>query len=178
MSLQSLQNGIQQRQEELHRLAGILATAAATKGTYASSAKVTTITLGAFVATNAVATKLWGNDNMLIVVIYALAGLAIAAVSGIEAAFKIESRATALRSLAARCQSTIWQIDSEWRKSVGWPESDSADDGESSRVKAARTLLDRQDQALGDVQSKAADLGENITLEVRSLYGADVPAVA
>lgn len=118
MNLQSLQRGIQQRQEELHRLAGILATAAARRGAYASGAKVMTITLGAFVATNAVATKLWGNDNMLVVVIYALAGLTIAAVSGIEAAFKIESRATALRSLAAKCQSTIWQIASGGSRSA------------------------------------------------------------
>jgi hypothetical protein len=175
MDLRSIQNGIQERQEELHRLADILARVASKKGRQAAVARVATIVLGAFVATNAVATKLWGNENSLVVVVYALAGLVIAAASGMEAAFKVEARAAGLRALAAKCQGTIWQIDSEWRKSVGAPDTDSY---EAGRLKSARALLDRQDQVLGDVQVKAADLGENITLEVRSLYGPEMPAAA
>ena len=101
----------------------------------------------------------------------------IATVSGLDAAFKLESRAAALRALAASCQSTIWQIDSEWRKSIG-SLSSSDFQSEEARVQAARLLLDRQDQVLADVQSKAAALGEDITFRVRELYGPEPPAAA
>jgi hypothetical protein len=174
---QSLQRGIQERQEELHRIAAILASAARAKGSIASVAKTITISLGAFTATNAVAAKLWGADNRLLIILYTMTGLAIAAVSGLEAAFKLESRAAALRTLATNCQSTIWQIDSEWRKSIG-SVSSSDFQSEEARSQAARLLLDRQDQVLADVQSKAAALGEDIAFHVRELYGPQPPAAA
>jgi hypothetical protein len=132
--------------------------------------------LGAFAATYAVAGKLFGTDNRLVIVFYTATGLVIATVSGLDAAFKIESRAAALRALAASCQSTIWQIDSEWRKSIG-SLSSSDFQSEEARVQAARLLLDRQ-EVLADVQSKAAALGEDITFRVRELYGPEPPAAA
>ena len=122
--------------------------------------------------------KLGGDGNAGVVVAYAAAGLCIAAVSGMEAAFRTESRAANLRALAAYCQTTLWQIDTEWRKSVAIESTDADKSPESSRVSAAKLLLDRQDQVLGDVQSKAAEFGENITFQVRRLYGTEVPAAA
>ena len=172
MNIRSLQHGIQERQEELHRIAELLARSARVAGRRAASAKVIIIVLGAFVATNGVATNLWGEQSVAVIITYTLAGLFIAAISGLEAAFKVETRAAGLRALAAYCQTTIWQTDTEWRKSVGSPDLMSGDFvNEQARLNSARTLLDRQDQVLGEVQSKAAELGMNITFEVRQLYG-------
>ena len=179
MNLRTLQRGIQERQEELHRIATLLGQVARTEGRRAAFSKVATIVLGAFVATNAVATKLWGDNSLVITIVYTVTGLVIAAVSSLEAAFKLESRSGALRTLAARCQSTIWQIDSEWQKSVGWYEEKSIDfHVEEVRLQAARALLDKQDTTLGEVQTKAADLGINVTFVVRQLYDGNPPAMA
>jgi uncharacterized membrane protein YuzA (DUF378 family) len=164
-----LQGGIEERQEELHRLADLLGPAADKRGRLASIAKVTTIVLGAFVATNAVATKLFGDYTPIVTIAYTLVGLIIAAVSGLDAAFKIESRASAMRALAASCQSTIFQIDSEWRKANGKPEKE----------EILNALLDRQDLAIQQVQARAVELGINITREVRDLYAPNqMPATA
>jgi len=180
MNLYSIQKGIQERQEELHRIAELLGRASARHGKLSAVARASTIALGAFVATSAVATKLWGENNTVVTIIYTLAGLVIATVSGLEAAFKVESRAASLRTLAAHCQTTLWQIDTEWRKSIGSPSSREGftDEEEAERLVPAQSLLDRQDQVLGEVQTKAAELGENITFAVRQLYGLDLPATA
>ena len=177
MNLRILQHGIQERQQKLHRIAGILATAAQSGGKRAAAGKVLVITLGAFVATQAVAAKIWGDTNTSITIIYTVAGLLIAAVSGLEAAFKTESRSSALKALATRCQITIFQIDTQWQKSVGWYEETSNDKVvEEGRIKAAQALLEMQDQVLSDVASKATELGINVAYEVRQLYRGDVPA--
>ena len=179
MNLRILQHGIQERQQELHRIAGILATAAQTGGRRAAIGKVLVIVLGAFVATQAVAAKLWGDTNMYITIIYTLAGLLIAAVTGVEAAFKTESRSSALKALATRCQITIFQIDTQWQKSVGWYQEASGDSAiEDGRIKAAQALLEMQDQTLNDAASKATELGVNVAYEVRQLYHGDAPAMA
>lgn len=179
MNLRTLQTGIQERQQELHRIAELLGKAAHMAGQRAALSKVLTIVLGAVVATQGVAAKIWGDGNTAIVIIFTLIGLCIAAISGLEAAFKTESRASGLRSLATRCQVTIFQIDTQWRKLVGWYEEVGGDVRfEEGRIKAAQTLLDMQDQMLSDVQSKATELGINPAYEVRQLYGEDMPAQA
>ena len=173
-----LQAGIQDRQQEIHRIAEILGKHAFNQGRRAALAEVITIVLGSLGATQGGAAKFFGDANVGVLSAYALLGLLItavsgqrSAVSGLEAAFKTETRSAGLRALAAQCQSTIWQIGSAWQKTVGTSE-------EGERVLAARLLLDQQDTCLAETQSKAADLGVNITLEVRELYEGVPPAMA
>ncbi len=166
-----LKNGIYERQSELHNLAKILSESAQRLGRIGSIGRVAVIVLGAFVATQGVAETLAGRTNPAILVIYATSGLMIAALSGLEAAFKTESRSAELKLLAATCQSTIWKTDSEWQKSIG---SGLAEDP----VMAARSLLDAQDQVLGDIHTRAAQLGINVTREVRELWGGEQRAAA
>jgi hypothetical protein len=169
--LRILQDGITQRQHELHNIASILAQSALRRGRLAAGSKVITIVFGAIAATQGLAAKLLSEGSPLVVVPYALVGLIIAAVAGIDAAFKLESRSAELTVLAAECQSTIWQIDSAWQQTVGTV------DGEE-RVSAARALLNKQDATLAEIQKRAAQLGVNITLAVRDLYVDEPPAIA
>ncbi len=168
MNVNRMVGGIEDRQDELHSIAELLGKAGSRYGRSSAFSRAITITLGAFVATNAVAMKLWGDGNATIIIIYTLTGLVIAAVSGLEAAFKVESRAAALRTLAAYCHTTIWQIDTEARKTVGFDyERKYSSEEETNIITAAEALLDRQDQVIGEVQSKAAELGVDIIFEVR-----------
>lgn len=166
-----IQRGITERQRELHSIAEILAKGAKKKGRIAASTKVLTILLGAFITTQAVASQVFGDNSIGVVIVYALAGLLVAVVGGVEAAFKNETRAAELYVLAAQCQSIIWQIDSEWSKTVGTATGE-------AQFQAARSLLDRQDSSLAEIQSRAAQAGVNITYEVRELYDGEMPALA
>jgi hypothetical protein len=161
--LDTLQHGIQERQEELHRIADILATQAERKAKSAGWARATTIILGAFAATQAIAVRLFGEQNAGVLVAYAVAGLVIAAVGALESTFKLDARGAELRVLAAQCQSTLWQIDAEWSKTVGTSTGD-------EQLAAARMLLDRQNQSLADIQARSAQAGVNIAFAVRELY--------
>jgi hypothetical protein len=179
MISQTLQQGIQERQDELHRIAGILGKAAHVKGRRAAVGKAVVIIMGALVASQAGASKIWGDNNTVISGVYTLLGLTITAVTGLEAAFKTESRSSALKALATQCQITIFQIDTQWQKSLGWYEEHSDDPvvGES-QINSAQTLLEMQDRILNDVSSKATELGLNITYAVRQLYNGHMPAKA
>lgn len=165
-----LQRAIQERQKELHDVADLLADAAASARRTSSIARVVIVVLGAAAATNGAATQVVGNDTAVIV-IYTLIGLIIAAVGGLEAAFKMGERAVGLVVLAANCQSTVREIDSRWQISVG-----GADGRERSA--AARDLLGLQDERLKDVQDQAARLGVNIAQEVRELSVGSRPYAA
>ena len=87
----------------------------------------------------------------------------VATLAGLEVAFKFESRSAELKVLAATCQSTIRQVDSQWQKEIGTAYLD-------EQTEAARKLLDLQDAKLAEIQEKTARLGVNITLEIRELY--------
>jgi hypothetical protein len=169
--LRMIQGSISERQQELHKAADILARAAKQVGKRSAFAKVVLITLGAFSATKGAADQIMGGTSKLNIVSYTIAGLLVAAIAGLEAAFKFESRSTELKLLAASCQSTIRQIDSQWQKEIGTVSAE-------EKLAAARKLLDVQDMKLGDIQEKAARIGVNITLEIRELYTEGTPYAA
>ena len=81
-----LQGGISERQKELHRVADLLANHACTQGRRAAFSKSAVIILGAFVATQAVAYKIFGEPNTAVLIAYTVTGLVIAALSGLDAA--------------------------------------------------------------------------------------------
>jgi hypothetical protein len=166
-----VQGSINVRQEELHKAADILAGAAAVSSRRSAAAKVGIVVLGAVAATNGAATQLAGGPASWVIVLYTLVGLAIAAIGGLEAAFKVNERAIDLTLLAATCQSTVRDIDSRWQTDVGPAEGE-------QRVLAAQQLLEMQDQKLADVQERAARLGVNIVWQVRQLYGSSRPYAA
>jgi hypothetical protein len=94
-------------------------------------------------------------------VVFLVLGVSIAALAGIETAFKFESRGAELNSLAATCHSMVRQIDTAWHRKVGL-ESDV-----EQQARGAMELIELQDTRLQEVQEKAATAGVDITLEVR-----------
>ena len=155
--LSSLQKGIERRQQELHNVAEIIAKNANSLSRIANLTKSATVLLGGIAATKGVADTLFGADSTLNLVVFSLIGVVIAANAGIEAAFKFDRRGTELTLLAATCQSTVREVDTEWRKSIG-----SVYD--SDLRQAAGDLITKADQQLTKVQEDAAKLGVNITL--------------
>ncbi len=166
-----IQEGINDRQSELHKVADILSMAAQRNRRFSAMAKVLIVTLGAVAATNGAATRLAGGTGKWVVVVYTVVGLAIAAVGGLDAAFKVSERAAELTILAATCQSAVREIDSRWHKEIGAIEG-------LPRVLAGLKLVELQDSRLTEVQLGAARLGVNIALQVRELYGISRPYLA
>jgi hypothetical protein len=160
-----LQRGISDRQKELHHAADILASSAQQLRRRSAVSKVIIIVLGAIAATSGTAAQIAGANSASVTVFYAAVGLVIAAVAGIEAAFKLGDRGIELTLLAAVCQSTLREIDSDWKKEVGPANG-------IERISAQQRLLDIQDQKLNDVQERAARLSVNIALKLRELEDA------
>ncbi|HET9587980.1 MAG TPA: hypothetical protein VFO91_04240 [Anaerolineales bacterium] len=169
--LHYLKQGIYERQTELHNLAKILSQKAEILAKQGAASRVITIVLGAIVATQGVAEKIAGEGSPGILLTYTVIGVLIAAISGLEAAFRTESRSAELKLLAATCQSTIWRTDTQWQKSIGSGIS-------PEPVVEAQKLLEMQDQVLTEIHTKAAQLGINITQEVRELWGGEIRAAA
>jgi hypothetical protein len=170
--MRMIQGSIGARQQELHNAADILAKAASEVDRRAAIAKVVLIFLGAFAATKGATDQIVGASNIINIITYTVAGLLVATIAGLEAAFKFETRATELKVLAASCQATIRQVDSQWQKEIGTAAST------DEKLSAARRLLDVQDTKLADIQEKAARNGVNITLEIRELYREETPYLA
>lgn len=164
--INELQGSINDRQRELHSVTTILANVAARRARWATASRVIVIALGAFAATKSAADQLLGAASHVSVVTYTLAGLVIATVTGLEAAFKNEVTAAELRVLAAAGQSTVRQVDSRWQRDIGGVAG-------QERVDAALKLIDLQDAKLAELQEKTSKLGVNITLEVRQLVRSD-----
>lgn len=162
----SLQRGIERRQAELHDVAELVAKTAHRFSMLGNILRVTTITLGAIIAAKGVADNIFGGANQFNLVAFSLFGVCIAVAGGIEAAFKYEKRGAELTILAASCQSTVREIDSEWRKSIGSIyDSDLREEG--------RKLISLADERLSKVQETAAQLGVNIALKMYELQGAE-----
>ncbi len=121
-------------------------------------AKVTIIVLGAVAATNGTAVSLLGEENSGVVLAYTLVGLIITAVSGLDAAFRFESRASGRRLLAGEVYAKNTELLARWTQR-------SAPVAEGEEQETARALLTDQVAYIAEVQSRAAELGVNLQWE-------------
>lgn len=161
--VQMLQEGITARQQELQRVADVLAKAAQKFKRYAAWTRILLIVLGACAATQGTWDEmLGGRQNSTYV--FTVMGILISTLAGIEAAFKFEGKGSALSMLAASCHSTVRKTDATWYRQVGIAES------LVDQVNGAMALMELQDIKLSEIQEKAAGSGVNITLEIRSLH--------
>jgi len=171
MASETLQRGIVERQQELHRVAEIIARAGARFTRNANIIKVSTIALGAFTAAKATADAVAGEHKMVTLVMFTIVGMLVSIATGVEAAFKFDARGNALTLLAASCHATVRRIDSDWRRTIGAGSADRGSIDETQTTEAARLLLTTADDQLAIVQDGAAKLGINITYQVYSLHG-------
>jgi len=167
-----LQAGISDRQRELQRVADVLARAAHKIQWRGAAIRVFLIILGAITATQGALDKLNPAFKDVSGLIFLLLGVLIAALAGIDTAFKFETKGAELNLLAASCHATVRQTDSAWYKQVGI-EEDAA-----KQVAGAMQLIELQDTRLSEVQERAANSGVNIALEVRKLYRSSLRSVS
>jgi hypothetical protein len=153
------------RHEELARAVTVLSRASDRLERRGRNLRLATIVLGAFSASQGVTVAKFGASTAIVTsLVFAASGIAIAAIAGIEAAFKFESRSTELRMLAAKCQAARFQHNSEWSYRIAIAEP-------SEALDAAHDLLTVQDKALAEAQLEAARLGLNIALSISGRYG-------
>jgi hypothetical protein len=120
--------------------------------------KVLVIFLGAFIATREVANQILGVSNIANVIIYAIVGLLIATVTGLDAAFKWENRSAELRTLVTACRTTTRKISSDLTTILAAKTSK----GNSSEKELTK-ILNSLDSTLTEIQTKAASLGVDTT---------------
>jgi len=161
-AMQSLQNGIIERQNELRSLVEILGKHAYRLQTTSNTIKVLTIVLSAISTAKGVADKVYGSEDHRTLVLFTLIGILTTVALGFEASFKLEKRAAELNLLSATTQATVIHVDSEWRRNIG-------SIYDSDLRQAARNMLTLQDGKLEEIHQKAASNGLNVTLQVRSL---------
>jgi len=160
--LGSLQRDINRRQEELNRLADLLARRAKVNTWVASSLKVALVFLGAISATKAAADVLLGTGSVSGTVAYSALGVLTAAIAGISATFDFDHHSIELTQLAAEAWATLREVDSSWRRSVSLVPT-------GSKQRGALTIIAIQDAKLADIQGRAARLGINVALDIPEL---------
>jgi hypothetical protein len=164
--MQSLQNGINERQSDLRSLINVLGNQSYKMQRFSNMMKVTTIVLSALSTAKGVSDKIFGGDAVAPLVVFTAVGIITTAFLGIEAAFKFEKRAADINVLSASCQAAMIAVDSQWRKEIG-------SISDSDLRNAARDILTMQDKALTEAHQKAASAGINLAMAERELERAD-----
>lgn len=158
-----LQEGITARQNELQRVADILARSAQKFGRYAALNRGLLIFFGACATTQGAWEKAFESYKPYEFIVFTLLGVAITTLAGIEAAFKFEAKGAELNLLAASCHSTVRKTDATWLKQVAIAPT------LEEKIAGSLILIELQDTKLSEIQEKAATSGVNLTLEIRNL---------
>ncbi|SEM49587.1 hypothetical protein SAMN04489760_11827 [Syntrophus gentianae] len=157
----SLKKEINERQEELSVLQIAIEKRAERFSDTAKWFRIVIIFLGAFVATRDVA-KTYMGDGITVVLIYTGVGLIITVLTSMITAFRYESIAPDLKMLAVACNAYVLDIDGKL------PMEGDARPLETL-ISEAQALISAQNQAINDIQTKAAALGVNIVRKARKL---------
>src|SRR6185503_14342333 len=105
--IERLQSAIGDRQKELHRVADTLVQSAYILRRRGAVLRVLLIVFGALTAAQGTVNQLQAVPAGVSGVVFLVLGVSIAALAGIETAFKFESRGAELNSLAATCHSMV-----------------------------------------------------------------------
>ncbi|HEX7313120.1 MAG TPA: hypothetical protein VF297_04335 [Pyrinomonadaceae bacterium] len=154
--LADLLENITERQQALFKMQGRLYEEARRASRLARYMRVAVILLGAFAATREVADRLFTTPDgetmkVVVVVIYTLMALAITAIGSISAALGVADKAAGLGALAAECNTPILKVDCEM------PREDER--ATARRAGEARKLINYQNEKIGAIQVRAAELG-------------------
>ncbi|WP_158930778.1 hypothetical protein [Acidisphaera sp. S103] len=164
--MQSLQEGINERQNDLRELVNILGRKSYNMQRFSNWMRVLTIVLSAILTAKGVSDKILGADAAIPLISFTAIGIINTALLGVEAAFKFEKRSADINTMSASCQAAMIAVDSQWRKEIG-------SISDSDLRKAARDILTTQDKALTEAHQKAASLGIHLTIAQRELEKPD-----
>lgn len=157
---------IEIHRKELEDVGTQLAKEARKRTRLTSVVKAVVIFLGAFVAVKEVANQLVGSSNTVNIIIFTIAGLLIATLTGLEAAFKWENTAAELKSLAATSRAASRNTASNLAKAYATKQ-------EIERLEELKKVLDILDNVIVDVQKRSAAIGIE-TVMVNSVFGSQV----
>jgi hypothetical protein len=160
--LDSLRNEINERQDELQNLQMVVEKTAEQNSDRAKWIRVVIIFLGALAATRDVADKLFPNHSSTVIFSFTGFAFAITVLSSIMASFRYENLSAELKILAVECNTYILDIDRQLPM-----EGDTTTI--ETQITAAQNLIVLQNQAIKDIQTKAAKLGINIIRKARKL---------
>jgi hypothetical protein len=159
-TINDLVNYLEKCIKEFKDIEAVLARAAHNNAQFSRYGKVALIFLGAFVTTKEVANQLLGANNGINLVIFTVAGLLVAVIAGLEAAFKWENSAVELKGLAGNCQKNIREATYNLYK-VDFMETD------KEKLEALENIIDTVNKNLDEVYSKSTTLGINIVREIK-----------
>lgn len=158
--MRTLQNGIDERQQELQKLVRLLSKKAQRLRQVSNYLRSTTIFLSAVVTARAsvdAATSSAGTTWLFLLI-----SILLTTLLGLEASFKFDKRAAELNLLVATAQSTLIMVDGEWRKKIGSLR-------DSDLRNAGRDILTLQESKLAEIHQRAASLGLNLVLAAHEL---------
>ncbi len=147
-----LQRSVNTRQSELGQLVERIPAKARKLQRRSEAARVVVICAGALVAARE---SIVGgvSDSRGVTVFFSVLGIVIAVITGMEAYFKWEGRASELRSLGASASSTLRTVDSQWQLGVG------AAQAEQEQVTTLTNIINQLDSELHRIRDSAARLG-------------------
>ena len=149
-----LQRSVNTRQDELAQLVERIPAHANALQRRSHVARVVTICAGALVAARE--GLVGSSDARGITVFFSVLGIVIAGITGLEAYFKWEGRASELRSLGASARSTLRTVDSQWQLGVGAAQSD------QERITTLTNIIKLLDDELHRIRESAAKLGASL----------------
>ena len=110
----SLEELVTERMHELRETQIFLAERALKFTRFSTAVKASVIILGALVATKETITVVVGASNAISIVLYTVAGVLIAVLTGLEASFGWGKNSGKLASLAATCREAKQQAEDDW----------------------------------------------------------------
>jgi hypothetical protein len=153
--------------DKLEQDAANLAIRASLLSRLSKAAKATTIVLGAVIATSGTAATIWGDDSVGVLLFFTLCGVTVAAVSGLDAAFKLETRSNSRRLLAADVSAKISYLRLKKNGLKAREKSRRPGDGKrlAKLTGEAQKLLTELSKYIISYQKQAADAGVNLQYE-------------
>jgi len=91
-----------------------------------------------------------------VTIFFSVLGVVIAVISGMEAYFKWEGRASELRSLGSSAVATLRTVDSQWQLGVG------AAHGDQERITTLTNIINLLDSELDRIRDSAARLSVSL----------------
>lgn len=156
--------------KKLQDYADILARSANKLMRIAMVTKVTIIFLGALAATSAPASSLLGENNPAIIIFYTIVGLTIATVSGLDAAFKNETRSSGRLILAGNVSAELYEFSRNFNgvllKAEIYVRKEIIEEDDYNEVQDGyRNTLRDLAEYIKNAHQQAAELGVNLKWE-------------
>ena len=157
---------VEHRQLEIGALLDTTIGRAKWLGRFSALAKVTTIVIGALIATSGAAQLLLGEGNAVVLLGYTLLGVATTAVVALATAFRFDERSSGLNRLSVDCRMAMLELYRQYQR------REECLDG-LERIEAALDMVTEWDRQLMQLRQRASELGLIIKTEFQQVVGGE-----